>query len=83
VKLLFTFAAFADVFSCEKIMKTAGLSCHVIPVPRSLGVACEYAAEIQNIDETDVGTVMTLLKKNDLSYTRVFRSLLTADGEIY
>ena len=83
MKLLFTFATFADAFSCEKIMKTAGLSCRVIPVPRSLGVTCGFAVEIQNIDEIDAGTVMTLLKKNDLNYTRIFRSLLTAAGEVY
>jgi hypothetical protein len=83
MKLLFTFGTFADVFSCEKVLKKEGLSCHVIPVPRSLGVTCEYAAEIQDIDETGVYTIMTLLKKNDLHYTRVFHSLAGAGRETY
>ena len=83
MNLLFTFKTFADVFLCEKTGKAAGLSCRVIPVPRSLDITCEYAAEIQNIDENDVYTILELLKKNDLQYTRVFHSLPTADGEIY
>jgi hypothetical protein len=83
MNLLFTFKTFADVFLCEKIGKAAGLSCRVIPVPRSLGVTCEYAAEIQNINKNDIYTILAALKKNNLQYTRVFHSLLTADGEIY
>jgi hypothetical protein len=83
MNLLFTFKTFADAFLCEKTGKAAGLSCRVIPVPRSLGVSCEYAAEIQNIDEADVYTILALLKKNGLRYTKIFHSLLTADGEIY
>jgi hypothetical protein len=83
MNLLFTFKTVADAFLCEKVGKAAGLSCRIIPVPRSLGVTCDYAAEIQNIDGIDVYTVLTLLKKNNLQYTKVFHSLLTADGEIY
>jgi hypothetical protein len=83
MNLLFTFKTFADAFLCEKIEKAAGLSCRVIPVPRSLGVTCEYAAEVQNIDKSDVYTILELLKKNDLQYTKVFHSMLTTEGEIY
>ena len=83
MKLLFTFKTFADVFLCEKIGNGAGLSCHVIPVPRSLGVTCDYAVEIQNIDENDVYAILELLKKNNLQYTRIFHSHLIASGEIY
>jgi hypothetical protein len=83
MNLLFTFKTFADVFLCEKIGKAAGLSCRAVSVPRSLGVTCEYAAEIQNIDETDIYAVLELLKKNNLQYTKVFHSVSTAEGEIY
>jgi len=84
MNLLFTFKTFSDVFLCEKIGKTAGLSCRVIPVPRSLGVTCEYAAEIQNIiDENDVYAVLEILKKNHLQYIKVFRSHPSANGEMY
>jgi hypothetical protein len=83
MNLLFTFKKFNDVFSCEKIVNAAGLFCRVIPVPRSLGVACEYAAEIKNIDESDVYAIFALLKKKDLYYTRVFHSILTEHGEVY
>ena len=83
MKLLLTFKTFADVFLCEKAGNEAGLSCLVAPVPRSLGVTCDYAVEIQNIDENDVYAVLELLKKNNLQYTRIFHSHLTAAGEIY
>jgi hypothetical protein len=83
MNLLFTFKKFADVFLCKKIMNAVGLSCRVISVPRSLGVTCEYAAEVQNIDKSDVCTILALLKKDDLQYTRVFHSTRTTDGEIY
>ena len=83
MNLLFTFKTFSDVFLCEKIGKAAGLSCRAVPVPRSLGVTCEYATEIQNIDEDDVSAILALLKKNNLHYIKVFHSILTADGEIY
>ncbi|MDR1046902.1 MAG: DUF3343 domain-containing protein [Treponema sp.] len=83
MNLLFTFKNFADVFLCKKIVNAAGLSCRVIPVPRSLGVTCEYAAEVQNIDKSDVYSILELLKKDGLLYTRVFHSTLTPDGEIY
>jgi len=83
MKLLLTFKTFADVFLCEKIGNGAGLSCLVTPVPRSLDVTCDYAVEIQNIDENDVYAILELLKKNNLQYTRIFHSHLTADGEVY
>jgi hypothetical protein len=83
MNLLFTFNTFADVFSCEKAGNAAGLSCRVIPVPRSLDVTCEYAVEIQDIDKSDTFPILAILKNNDLHYTRVFHSLPTADGEIY
>jgi len=83
MKLLLTFKTFADVFLCEKIGNKAGLSCLVIPVPRSLGVTCEYAVEIQNTDENDVYTILELLKKNNLQYTNIFHSHFTEDGEVY
>ena len=83
MKLLLTFKTFADVFLCEKTGNKAGLSCLVTPVPRSLGITCDYAVEIQNIDENDVYAILELLKKNNLQYTRIFHSHLTADGEIY
>jgi hypothetical protein len=83
MNLLFTFKKFADVFLCEEIMKAAGLSCRVISVPRSLGVTCEYAAEIKNIEKSDAYTIFSLLKKSDLQYTGVFHSILTENGEIY
>ena len=81
--MLFTFKTFADVFLCEKIGNGAGLSCHVIPVPRSLGVTCDYALEIQNVDENDIYAILELLKKNNLQYTRMFHSHLTVAGEVY
>jgi hypothetical protein len=83
MNFLFTFKTFSDVFSCEKIGNAAGLSCRVIPVPRSLDISCEYAAEFQNIDESDFCTILALLKKNDLPYVRFFHSNRTMDGEIY
>ncbi|MDR0386959.1 MAG: DUF3343 domain-containing protein [Treponema sp.] len=83
MNLLFTFKKFSVVFLCEKIIIAAGLSCRVVPVPRSLGVTCEYAAEIKNIDKSDVYTIFALLKKRDLQYTKVFHSILTEDGEVY
>jgi hypothetical protein len=83
MKLLFTFKKFSDVFLCEKIMKAAGLSCRVISVPRSLGVTCEFAAEIININKPDVYTILEHLKKSDLQYTRFFHSILTENGEVY
>ena len=83
MKLLFTFNKFSDVFLCEKIGNGAGLSCLVTPVPRSLDVTCEYAVEIQDVDEKDVYAVLELLKKNNLQYTRVFHSQLTENGEVY
>jgi hypothetical protein len=83
MNLLFTFKKFSDVFLCEKIIKAAGLSCRVISVPRSLDVTCEYAAEIKNIDKSDVYTILEILKKKDLQYTKVFHSILTEDGEVY
>jgi hypothetical protein len=83
MNLLFTFKKFADVFLCERIMKAAGLSCRVISVPRSLGVTCEYAVEIKNINKPDVYTILELLTKSDLQYTRVFQSVLTENGELY
>ena len=83
MNVLFTFKTFADVFLCEKTGKAAGLSCRVIPVPRSLNVTCDYAAEILNIDENEIFTVLELLKKNGLQYVRIFRSSYTADGEVY
>jgi len=83
MNLLFTFTTFADVFSCEKAGKAAGLSCRVIPVPRSLDVTCEYAIEIQDIDTPDVSAILELLKNNGLHYTRVFHSMPSADGEVY
>ena len=83
MKLLLTFKTFADVFLCEKTGNGAGLSCLVTPVPRSLGVTCDYAVEFQNVDENDVYAILELLKKNNLQYTRIFHSHLTADGEVY
>ena len=83
MKLLFTFKTFSDVFLCEKIGKAAGLSCIVIPVPRSLDITCEYAVEIQNADEEDFYAILELLEKNHLQYIRVFHSQLTAEGEEY
>jgi len=83
MKLLLTFKTFADVFLCEKTSNGAGLSCLVTTVPRSLGVTCDYAVEIQNVDEKDVYAVLELLKKNNLQYTKIFHSRLTADGEVY
>ena len=83
MKLLLTFKTFADVFLCEKIGNEAGLSCLVTPVPRSLGVTCDYAVEIQNIDKNDVYAILELLKKNNLQYTKIFHSHLIAAGEIY
>jgi hypothetical protein len=83
MKLLLTFKTFADVFLCEKIGNGAGLSCLVTPVPRSLGVTCDYAVEIQNIDENDVYAILELLKKNNLQYTKMFHSHLTPAGEVY
>ena len=61
----------------------AGLSCRAIPVPRSLGVTCDYALEIQNIVENDVYAILELLKKNNLQYTKLFHSHISADGEVY
>jgi len=72
MKLLLTFKTYADVFLCEKTGNRAGLSCLVTPVPRSLGVTCDYAVEIQNIDENDVYTILELLKKNNLQYSNYF-----------
>jgi hypothetical protein len=83
MKLLLTFKTYADVFLCEKTGNRAGLSCLVIPVPRSLGVTCDYAVEIQDIVENDVYAILELLKKNNLRYTKIFHSQLTDDGEIY
>jgi len=83
MKLLLTFERFADVFLCEKTGNGAGLSCLVTPVPRSLGVTCDYAVEFQNVDENDVYAILELLKKNNLQYTKIFHSRLTADGEVY
>jgi len=83
MKLLLTFKTFADVFLCEKIGNEAGFSCLVTQVPRSLGVTCEYAVEIQNIDKNDVYAILELLKKNNLQYTKIFHSHLIAAGEIY
>jgi hypothetical protein len=83
MNFLFTFKTFVDVFSCEKIGNAAGLSCRVIPVPRSLDISCEYATEFQNIDECDFYTILELLKKNNLSHIRAFHSYRTVDGEMY
>jgi len=83
MKLLLTFKSFADVFSCEKTGNGAGFSCLVTTVPRSLGVTCDYAVEIQNVDEKDVYAILELLKKNNLQYIKIFHSRLTADGEVY
>jgi len=83
MKLLLTFKSYADVFLCEKAGNGAGLSCHVIPVPRSLGITCDYAVEIQNVDENNVYAILELLKKNNLQYTKIFHSHLTAVGEVY
>ena len=83
MNFLFTFKTFVDVFSCERISKAAGLSCHIVPVPRSLDISCEYAAEFQNIDESDFCTILELLKKNDLPHIRVFHSCGAVDGEMY
>jgi len=83
MKLLLTFKTYADVFLCEKTGNGAGFSCLVTPVPRSLGVTCDYAVEIQNVNENDVYTILELLKKNNLQYTKIFHSRLTADGEVY
>jgi hypothetical protein len=83
MNLLFTFKKFSDVFSCEKIIKAAGLSCRVVPVPRSLGVTCEYAAEIRNIEAPGVYRVLALLKEEGLQYTRIFHSIPTENGEVY
>ena len=83
MNLLFTFKTFADVFSCEKAGKAAGLSCRVIPIPRSLDVSCDYALEIQDIEEPDFYSILEMLKKNNLQYIRVFHSSTTENGEVY
>jgi hypothetical protein len=83
MKLLLTFKTSADVFLCEKTCNGAGLGCLVTPVPRSLGVTCDYAVEFQNVGENDVYAVLELLKKNNLQYTKIFHSRLTAEGEVY
>ena len=83
MNVLLTFKTFADVFSCEKAVKAASLSCSVIPVPHSLDVSCEFAVEVQDIDETDIVSILEILKNNDLQYIRIFHSLSTPEGEIY
>jgi hypothetical protein len=83
MKLLLTFKTYADVFLCEKTGNGAGFSCLVTTVPRSLGVTCDYALEIQNVDENDVYTILELLKKNNVQYTKIFHSHLTPNGEVY
>ena len=83
MKLLLTFNTYADVFLCEKTCNRAGLTCLVTTVPRSLGVTCDYAVEIQNVNENDVYSVLEILKKNNLQYIKIFHSRLTADGEVY
>ena len=83
MKLLLTFKTFADVFLCEKTGNEAGLGCLVTTVPRSLGITCDYAVEFKNVNENDVFTILELLKKNNLQYTRIFHSHPTVDGEVY
>jgi hypothetical protein len=83
MNLLFTFNTFADVFLCEKVATAAGLSCRAVAIPRSLDVTCEYAAEMRGIGENDIYAILELLQKNDLQYTRIFRSVSTAGGEMY
>ena len=83
MNFLFTFKTFVDVISCEKIGNAAGLSCRVIPVPRSLDASCEYAAEFQNIDESEFCAILELLKKNDLPHIKVFHSYRAEGGEMY
>jgi hypothetical protein len=83
MKLLITFGTIADVFSCEKIIKSSGHSCRIIPEPRNLGVSCNYALEIQKINSEEVNTILEILKNNAVNYARIFHSINTPNGEIF
>jgi len=84
MNVLLTFGTFADVFSCEKAVRAAGMSCRAVPVPRSLDASCDFAAEIRDLGEEDVFAVLELLKKKGLRYTRLFRSMTADSGdEVY
>ncbi|MDR2094635.1 MAG: DUF3343 domain-containing protein [Treponema sp.] len=84
MKLLVTFEIIADSFSCDKTLKAAGHSCRIIPEPRNVGVSCNYAVEIQNIEtEEEVSGILRLLKHNNIDYVHLFRSIHTPQGETY
>jgi hypothetical protein len=84
MKLLITFETIADAFSCEKIIKPLlKHSCGIIPEPRSLGVSCNYALQIQNISGEDVNAILGILKTNAVNYARIFHSITTPNGEIF
>jgi hypothetical protein len=44
---LYTFKTISAALDAEKVLKNAQYSCRVIPMPRALGVSCNYALTLE------------------------------------
>ncbi len=56
---IITFPSVWHAFRAEKVLKTAGITCALIPVPRELSSSCQGLAA--KIIETDLDRALALL----------------------
>jgi hypothetical protein len=70
VKVLLTFETIGAALDCEGILKDAGTPCKVIPVPRSLGVSCNYAVTLETEDPR---LLCDDLRGKGAEYNRIFQ----------
>ncbi len=56
---IITFPSVWHAFRAEKVLKTAGVTCSLIPVPRELSSSCQGLAA--KIIETDLDRALALL----------------------
>lgn len=57
-----TFPSVWHAFRAEKLLKTAALSCTLIPVPREMSSSCQGLAA--KINEADLPVILDLLDSN-------------------
>ncbi|GHV74125.1 hypothetical protein AGMMS49940_14270 [Spirochaetia bacterium] len=69
--LLYTFKTISAALDAEQAFKNAPFSCKVIPMPRALGVSCNYAITVESDTVADEAA--------GVEYEKVFR----CTGEAY
>jgi hypothetical protein len=83
VTLLFTFETVSAALNCEDILKTAGRSCRVIPVPRSLSASCAYAISLEAGSPEDPAAPCRDLRSAGAGFVKAFRCTEAGGKEQY